>query len=123
MDKLSTVLIDYGSETIMAGLENNSHPDLIFRPQISKNRDLSKSDLPIKAYINTSYDQLDFLKANYKSPFERNLILHFGLIEQCNDYIFAELQKGPKRIRNPFIITEAIANPLHCRSSFLEQIF
>jgi hypothetical protein len=64
----------------MAGYEGSQGPELVFRPQISKNRDLTKSDVPIKAYINTNYDQLDFVKINYKSPYERNIILHFSLI-------------------------------------------
>ena len=68
-DKLSTIIIDYGSETIKAGLENTPKPELVYRSQISKNRDLSKGELPAKAFINTSYDQLDFLKNNFKSPY------------------------------------------------------
>lgn len=89
-DKMNTLIIDYGSENIKAGYEWSSEgPELVFRPQISKNRDPNKSDLPIKTYVNTSYDQLDFAKNNYKSPYERNLVLHFSLFEQCNDYIFS----------------------------------
>lgn len=88
-EKSNTIIVDYGSETIKAGYEQSTDPELIFRPHISKNRDLSKSDLPVKAFVNTSYDQLDFSKNNFKSPYERNIVLHFSLIEQCNDYIFA----------------------------------
>ena len=122
-DKLSTIVIDYGCETIKGGFECSSGPELVFRPQVSKNRDLSKCELPVKAYVNTSYDQLDFVKSNYKSPYERNIILHFSLIEQCNDYIFAEFARSNKRIRSPLIITEPLGNPIHCRSSLLEQLF
>ena len=50
-------------------------PSLVFRPQISKTRDPNKMDLPIKAAMNLSYDQLDFSKSNFKSPFEI-LVLH-----------------------------------------------
>jgi actin-related protein len=51
------------------------------------------------------------------------LVLHFSLLEQCNDYIFGELVKPNKRIRSPLIVSEPFANPIHCRSSFLEQYF
>ncbi len=61
--------------------------------------------MPIKTYVNTSYDQLDLTKTNYKSPYERNLVLHFSLLEQCNDYLFGELVKPNKRIRSPLIIS------------------
>jgi actin-related protein 5 len=116
-------VIDYGSETIKAGFELSNGPELVFRPQVAKNRDLSKTDLPIKTYINTSYEQLDFAKNNFKSPYERNLILHFSLLEQCNDYLFSELAKHSKRVRSPLIVTEALGNPGHCRTAFLEQAF
>ncbi len=79
--------------------------------------------MAVKASINTSYDQLDFVKINYKSPYERNIVLHFSLLEQCNDYIFGELARPNKKIRNPLIITEPVGNPIHCRSSLLEQLF
>ena len=47
--------------------------------------------------INKVYDrnkhlkEVDFLKYNYRSPFERNIIQHSGLLENINDYIFNEL--------------------------------
>lgn len=123
-DKMNTLIIDYGSENIKAGYDwSPEGPELVFRPQISKNRDPNKADLPIKTYINTGYEQLDFAKSNYKSPYERNLILHFSLFEQCNDYIFSELVRPNRKIRSPLIISEPFANPIHCRTSVLEQLF
>lgn len=77
----------------------------------------------MKSSINTSYEQLSFVKDNYKSLYERNIILHFSLLEQCNDYIFSELAKPGKRIRSTLMITEPWANPIHCRESLLEQLF
>lgn len=79
-EKSNTIIVDYGSETIKAGYEQSIDPELVFRPQISKNRDLSKADLSTKAFVNTSFDQLDFSKNNFKSPYERNIVLHFSLI-------------------------------------------
>jgi len=116
---VNTLIIDYGSEKIAAGYEWSEGPELTFRPQISKNKDLSKNEMALKAFVNTSYDQLEFTKNNYKSPYERNIVLHFSLLEQCNDYIFSELARPNKRIRSPLIVTEPFANPSHCRTSFL----
>lgn len=79
-DQLHPIIIDYGSENIAAGYECGDGPELVFRPQVAKNRDLSKGDVAVKTSINTSYDQLDFLKNNYKSPYERNIVLHFSLL-------------------------------------------
>lgn len=122
-DQLHPIIIDFGSENIVAGYEFGEWPELVFRPQVAKNKDLSKGEVPTKLSINTSYDQLDFLKNNYKSPYERNIVLHFSLLEQCNDYVFGELVRPNKRIRNPLIISEPLGNPLHCRASLLEQLF
>lgn len=89
-DLQSPLIIDYGSEVIKVGYDmHEDGPCLVFRPQISKTRDPNKMDLPIKAAMNLSYDQLDFSKSNFKSPFEKNIILHFSILEQCNDYIFS----------------------------------
>jgi actin-related protein 5 len=96
---------------------------MVFRPQISKNRDASKADLPIKGFVNTSYEQLELTRNNYKSPYERNLVLHFSLLEQCNDYLLGELVRPNRRLRSPLIISEPFANPQHCRNAFLEQFF
>lgn len=79
-DKQSTLIIDYGSENIKAGYEQSSGPEIVFRPFVSKNRDLTRIDQPIKISINTSYEQLSFFKDNYKSLYERNIILHFSLL-------------------------------------------
>jgi hypothetical protein len=58
-DRQNTLVIDYGSENIKAGYDcSPDGPELVFRPQISKNRDASKAELPIKGFVNTSYDQL-----------------------------------------------------------------
>lgn len=118
-DQQSALIIDYGSETIKAGYDLSDGPALVFRPQISKTRDPNKNDIPIKMAINLSYDQLDLSKANFKSPFEKNIILHFSLLEMCNDYIFSELIRPNRPIGSPIIISEPFANPIHCRTSIL----
>jgi hypothetical protein len=42
---------------------------MVFRPQVSKTRDPNKGELPIKSVMNLSYDQLDIMKSNFKSPY------------------------------------------------------
>ena len=123
-DQRSAIIIDYGSETIKAGYVGGSKSaELVFRPFISKNRDPNRAELPIKQMINTSYDQIDLQKITYKSLYERNIILHFSLLEQCNDYIFAEMVRPYRQIRSPIIISEPFGNPIHCRTSLIEQFF
>jgi actin-related protein len=122
-DQRAGIIIEYGSETIKAGYEEMGAPCLVFRPQVSKTRDPNKGELPIKAVMNLSYDQLDFAKQSFKSPYEKNIILHFSILEQCNDYIFSELLRPGRRTESPLIISEPFANPIHCRASILGQLF
>ena len=48
---------------------------------------------------------------NYRSPFENNIIIHFGLLESINDYIFNELNITRDRVDHPVILSECFANP------------
>lgn len=73
--------------------------------------------------MNTNYEQIELTRNNYKSPYERNLVLHFSLLEQCNDYLLGELVRPNRRLRSPLVVSEPFANPLHCRSALLEQFF
>jgi len=60
---------------------------------------------------------------NYKTPFERNVIQHFGLLENLNDYAFSELGVNDSRVNHPLIVTECFASPDYCRSRLFEQLF
>ena len=41
--------------------------------------------------IATKYKDIYIFKGNFRSPYEKNIIQHFGLFESINDYIFSEL--------------------------------
>jgi len=47
--------------------------------------------LETPVYVGNKLKEIDFLKFNYRSPFERNIVQHSGLLENLNDYIFNEL--------------------------------
>lgn len=62
---------------------------MVFRTVVSKTKDSKNIETPI--FVGNKLKEADFLKNNYRSPFERNIIQHFGLLENVNDYIFNEL--------------------------------
>lgn len=73
--------------------------------------------------INFSYEQLDFLKSNYRSPFDRNIIQHFSALEHCNDFVFSSLGCADDNVRSPLVVSETPANPIYCRTQLLEMLF
>lgn len=115
------IVIDFGSHTIKAGWAESPSPNLVFRSLVSKTKD-TKSNQSC-ALIATAQKEVDLFKANYRSPFERNIIQHYGLLENINDYIFEQLQAGQEGTYHPVIITECFANPEYCRLNLLEQFF
>jgi actin-related protein 5 len=89
LDSKLPILIDYGSYSTKAGWANSDNPDLVFRSVISKNKDLKNIYQPV--LVGNQLKDFDYSKLNYRSPYENNLIIHFGIMESMNDYIFSEL--------------------------------
>jgi len=115
------IVIDYGSNATKAGWGNSEYPSLVFRSVISKNKDLKNVDGSI--IVGNKLKDFEYNKNNYKTPFERNVIQHFGLLENLNDYTFAELGVNDSRVNHPVLVTECFASPDYCRSRLFEQLF
>lgn len=63
------------------------------------------------------------MKLNYHVPYERNVMLHWSIMENINDYIFTELGVSGSKVDHPCMITECFANPEYTRASLVEQLF
>ncbi|CAK62576.1 unnamed protein product (macronuclear) [Paramecium tetraurelia] len=110
------LLIDYGSYTIKAGYATSQAPDAVIRSYINKFKDSTQSN-------QIAQWDTDVFK-NYRSPFEKNLIQHFGALEQLNDFVFEMLQAGRHgRVNHPMILTECFATTDLARMIVLEQMF
>lgn len=77
---------------IIKGWGNSPNADLVFRSVVAKTKDSKNLETPV--YVGNKLKEIDFLKLNYRSPFERNIVQHSGLLENINDYIFNELGKN-----------------------------
>ena len=104
---------------------------------MAKTKDSKNLETPV--YVGNKLKEIDFLKLNYRSPFERNIVQHSGLLENINDYIFNELGKkweilfflkkmgkigvNDYEVRHPLLVTECFANPEYCRINTVEQFF
>ncbi|KAL4456886.1 hypothetical protein ABPG74_014524 [Tetrahymena malaccensis] len=115
------ILIDYGSGITKAGWGNSAKPDLSVQSLLSKSKD-SKTSIT-QALTSSKIKDVDLFKGNYRSPYERNIIQQFGLLENLNDFIFNEIGVVESKVDHPLIITEPVANPEYCRQNLLEQYF
>jgi len=62
-------------------------------------------------------------KANIKSPFEKNIVSHPGLMEHVLDYAFAQLGIFTEKIDHPIFMTEPLCNTLSAREKISELLF
>lgn len=115
------ILIDYGSDTIKAGFACSVQPELVLKSLTAKAKEAMAASFTNT--VNFSYEQLDFLKSNYRSPFDRNVIQHFSALEHCNDFVFNSLGCTEDSVRSPLVISETPANPIYCRTQLLEMLF
>ncbi len=71
------------------GWANFDAPNLVTRTLVSKTKDAKTAQTA--AVIATRYKDVDIFKGNFRSPFEKNIVNHFGLLENINDFVFTEL--------------------------------
>ena len=67
--------------------------------------------------------EVDLYKGNYISPYERNLLVHFGMLESIHDYVFSNLEVTDNSVNYPLMISECLGNADISRNSLLEQLF
>ena len=103
------------------GWGTSTTPDLCVQSLLSKSKDAKTSITT--ALVASKIRDVDLFKGNYRSPYERNIVQQFGLLENLNDFIFSEIGVVNSKVDHPLIITEPIANPEYCRQNILEQYF
>lgn len=108
-----------GSYSCRAGWACMDEPQLIFRNLIAKPRKdrnkKDKDDLPT-IQIGNDIANIEQLRFQLKSQFDRNVVTHFHNQEQIFDYIFQHLSiDGEGRVPHPIVLTECFANPNYCR--------
>lgn len=95
-------------------------PQLVFRNLIAKPRKdrnkKDKDDLPT-IQIGNDIANIEQLRFQLKSQFDRNVVTHFHNQEQIFDYIFQHLSidGGCTGVPHPIVLTECFANPNYCR--------
>ena len=88
----NTIIIDNGSYEVKAGFSNLENPSLIFKNFVGKPKFNLKNQAE-EFLVGNEILNYDQGKINKKSPFDKNIICHFGTQEHILDYIFANLSK------------------------------
>lgn len=122
------IIIDNGSCFARAGFGNKKTPQMVFRNLLAKPRKDSRSKNKDKepkeedqkqpeTMIGNDIVNIEAMRFQLRTQFDKNIVTHFYLQEQIFDYVFAHLGINTEgSVNHPIIITEAYANPNYCRS-------
>ncbi|OBA23649.1 actin-like ATPase domain-containing protein [Metschnikowia bicuspidata var. bicuspidata NRRL YB-4993] len=121
------IAIDFGSDTVRAGLTNASEPCNIFPNIVAKHRD-RKSNYTLTLIGNDVYrESVHFptLRTGAKSPFDNLMITNWDSVESILDYSLEHLSITSDNgcLNNPVIMTEAAGAPFTYRKGMYEILF
>jgi len=93
-----------------------------FRNVLAKSKSGKESG---KSYylVGNELNDITLGKVNIKSPFEKNIVSHPGLMEHVLDYAFAQLGSSNEKIDHPIFMTEPLCNTLSAREKISELLF
>lgn len=117
----NALIIDNGSYGCRAGWANGDcDPKLIFRNHLAKpRRDRNKKEGlgPTPAtQIGNDIVNIEALRFQLRTQFDRNVVTHFHVQEQILDYIFKNLAIDTAgQVNHPIVMTEVLLNPNYSR--------
>ncbi|QBM86729.1 actin-related protein 5 [Metschnikowia aff. pulcherrima] len=121
------IAIDFGSDTVRAGLTNTSQPCNVFPNIVAKHRD-RKSNNTLTLIGNDIYREsvhYPTLRTGAKSPFDGMMITNWDSVESILDYSLEHLgvTSDNGSLNNPVILTEQAAAPFGYRKGMYEILF
>ncbi|KAG7312212.1 hypothetical protein JYU34_001681 [Plutella xylostella] len=123
------LVIDNGSYQCRVGWSISEDPHLIFKNLIARPRkDRSKKDAdpPVTPPIQIGNDivNIEAVRFQLKTQFDKNVVTHFEVQEQVCDYIFSHLGIDSEgRVPHPIVMTEAFVTPNYSRQLMSELLF
>ncbi|XP_063829251.1 actin-related protein 5 [Ostrinia nubilalis] len=123
------LVIDNGSYQCRVGWSIYEEPHLIFKNLIARPRkDRCKKDAepPVTPPIQIGNDiiNIEAVRFQLKTQFDKNVVTHFEAQEQVCDYIFSHLGIDSEGcVPHPIVMTEAFVNPNYCRQLMSELLF
>ncbi|XP_044764854.1 actin-related protein 5 [Coccinella septempunctata] len=123
------IIIDNGSYQCRVGWATNSEPLLVFKNLIAKLRkerykkeNSDTSQIPL-IQVGNDIVNIEAVRFQLKSQFDKNIVTHFEAQEQLFDYAFSHLGIDTDNIAHPIVLTEAFLNPNSSRQYMTELLF
>ena len=115
------IIIDNGSYECRAGWSICKEPNIRFRSLVAKPK---LNDSTISSFVvGNKIFEFEQGKIHKKSPFEKNIVTHFGTQEHIFDHIFSNLNIRDSNVNHPILITEPFANLNFSRKNITELLF
>lgn len=114
----NALIIDNGSYGCRVGWANSKEPKLLFRNLLAKpRRDRNKKEGPAPVtQIGNELINIEALRFQLRTQFDRNVITHFYVQEQILDYTFKHLGINTAgQVNHPIVMTETLLNPNYSR--------
>lgn len=110
------ILFITGSYNCRVGWATEKEPQLIFKNLIAKPRkERGKKDGELQ--VGNDIANIEAVRFQLKTQFDRNIVTHFEAQEQILDYTFAHMGIDTEGcVNHPIVITEAFLNPNHSRN-------
>lgn len=91
--------------------------NLIAKPRKERNKkdDAGTANQP-PIQIGNELVNIEALRFQLKSQFDRNVVTHYQIQEQILDYTFKHLGITTTGVAHPIVMTECFANPNSCRA-------
>ncbi|XP_011299255.1 actin-related protein 5 [Fopius arisanus] len=121
--ELTPLVIDNGSYCSRVGWATEKEPQLIFKNLIAKPRkERGKKDGELQ--IGNDIVNIEAVRFQLKTQFDRNVVTHFEAQEQIFDYTFTHMGIDTEgSVDHPIILTEAFLNPNYSRNLMAELLF
>ncbi|MCQ2816325.1 MAG: hypothetical protein MJ252_03565 [archaeon] len=119
----SCIVIDNGSYEIRGGYSFLNEPCVSFRSLVAKPKVFGTMQINNVFVVGNNIYNYEQGKVHKKSPFEKNILTHFGTFEHLLDNIFDYLQIKDECVNHPVLITETFANLNFSRKNTSEMLF
>lgn len=117
------IVIDNGSYQCRAGWASSVRPDMIFKNAVAKNR-ANRKERDWDIQVGNEIVDIEAVRWMVRSPFEHNVVVNYSVQETLLDYTFKHMGINTDgEVLHPVCLTEATANPSHCRKNMSELLF
>lgn len=98
--------------------------NLIAKPRKDRTKNMKEEKVNPEKLIGNDIVNIEALRFQLRTQFDRNVITHYYIQEQIFDYIFKLLNIDTQGcVDHPIVLTECMQNPNYCRELMSELLF